>query len=97
MALSVNVTVNMPMEMVDDVTEQADEHGMSRAEYIHFLVCQADDSPSAVPEQSLTTAGVESKKDCVMILINETPQRLPAETTRTLVRSVWSALPSRNL
>jgi len=32
MALSVNVTVNMPMEMVDDVTEQADEHGMSRAE-----------------------------------------------------------------
>jgi hypothetical protein len=50
-------------------------------EYIHFLIRQADDSLFAVAEQSLTTAGVESKKDCVMILINETPQRPPAETT----------------
>jgi Arc/MetJ-type ribon-helix-helix transcriptional regulator len=62
MALSVNVTVNMPMEMVDDVTVQAEEHGMSRAEYIRFLIRQADDSPFAVPEQTLSSADGESKK-----------------------------------
>ena len=62
MALSVNVTVNMPMEMVEDVTNQAKSHDMSRAEYIRFLIRQADDSPFAVPEQSLTSTDCESKK-----------------------------------
>ena len=62
MALSVNVTVDMPIEMVDDVTEQADKHGMSRAEYIRFLIRQGDDSPFAVPEQSLSSADGEPKK-----------------------------------
>jgi hypothetical protein len=62
MALSVNVTVNMPMEMVDDATEQADEHGMSRAEYMRFLIRQANDSPFAVPGQSLSSTDGESKR-----------------------------------
>ena len=62
MALSVNVTVNMPMEMVKSVEKQAKLHDMSRAEYIRFLIRQADDSPFAVPEQSLSTTDSESKK-----------------------------------
>jgi len=60
MALSVNVTINMSTEMVDDVTEQAKSHGMSRAEYVRFLIRQADDSPFPVPEQSLSTTETES-------------------------------------
>ena len=45
MALSVNVTVNMPMEMVRDIDEEAEKHGKSRAEYIRDAVRSANGTP----------------------------------------------------
>ncbi|UXF51050.1 MAG: hypothetical protein HQRvContig05_22 [Haloquadratum phage sp.] len=62
MALSVNVTINMPMEMVDDVTEQAESHDMSRAEYVRHLIRQAEDSPFDVPAERLTAAESQSEE-----------------------------------
>ncbi|TVT88751.1 CopG family transcriptional regulator [Haloferax volcanii] len=54
MALSVNMTVSVPPEMVEKLNEQAREHGMSRAEYVRHLIQQAPDSPFSVPELELT-------------------------------------------
>jgi len=53
MAISVNVTISMSPEMVQKATEQAEEHGMSRSEYLRHLIRQADDSPYETPEKSL--------------------------------------------
>lgn len=50
MALSVQVTVSMPVEMVEKADEQAEAHDMSRAEYIRHLVRRADDSPFDSPQ-----------------------------------------------
>jgi len=62
MALSVNVTVNMPMEMVENVQNQAEKHDMSRAEYIRHLIRQADDSPFDVPNERLTDVDTRSEE-----------------------------------
>jgi hypothetical protein len=61
MALSVNVTIAMPPEMVSDIDDEADAHGMSRAEYVRHLIRQADDSPFDRPSGGLGT-DEESKK-----------------------------------
>lgn len=60
MALSVNVTVSMSMEMLQEIDEQAEKHGMSRAAYVRHLVNQADDSPFPSP-QSLTDGTSENE------------------------------------
>ncbi|CQR51232.1 MULTISPECIES: ribbon-helix-helix domain-containing protein [Haloferax] len=54
MALSVNVTISMPPEMVEKVDEQSKNHGMSRAEYVRHLIQQAPDSPFDEPDLRLT-------------------------------------------
>lgn len=43
--VSVNVTVSMPPEMLEDIEQEADARGMSRAQYLRHLIRQADDSP----------------------------------------------------
>ncbi|SFR37236.1 Ribbon-helix-helix protein, copG family [Halogeometricum rufum] len=55
MALSVNVTISMPPEMVEKIDEQAKNHGMSRAEYVRHLAREAPSSPFDAPAQELTT------------------------------------------
>ncbi|MFC7069511.1 ribbon-helix-helix domain-containing protein [Halobaculum lipolyticum] len=45
MALSANVTVSMPMEMVQNIDAEADALGMSRAEYIREAVRNANGTP----------------------------------------------------
>ncbi len=56
MALSVNVTIAMPPEMVTEVDDEADARGMSRAEYVRHLIRQAEDSPFEKPT-ALDAAG----------------------------------------
>ena len=53
MALSVQVTISMPMEMVETIDEQATQHNMSRAAYMRHLARQAEDSPFAQPSERL--------------------------------------------
>jgi Arc/MetJ-type ribon-helix-helix transcriptional regulator len=50
MALSVNVTVSMPPEMV----EKIDEHrgSMSRSRYIRSVIEECDGTPFETPEES---------------------------------------------
>ncbi|MFC6785102.1 ribbon-helix-helix domain-containing protein [Halobaculum halobium] len=54
MALSANVTVTMPMEMVNNIDEEADLLGMSRAEYIRNAVRTANGTPFDYPNDLLT-------------------------------------------
>lgn len=53
---SINVTVNMPPEMLEDIDDEAEALGKSRAEYIRHCVRQAPDStfecPPSVAEES---------------------------------------------
>jgi len=51
MALSVNVTISMPPEMVEEI----DEHrgSMSRSRYIRTVVQQCDGTPFEEPDTSL--------------------------------------------
>jgi len=53
MALSVQVTISMPMEMVEAIDDQAEQHGFSRAAYIRHLAKQAEDSPFESPDTVL--------------------------------------------
>jgi len=53
MAISVNVTISMPPEMVERIEEQADTLGMSRAGYMRHLAKQAPDSPFECPDTVL--------------------------------------------
>ncbi|WP_435349016.1 ribbon-helix-helix domain-containing protein [Haloarchaeobius sp. HRN-SO-5] len=62
MALSANVTIAMPIEMVQKADEQAELHGMSRAEYIRHLIRQADDSPFETPQLRLSDEAEEVDK-----------------------------------
>lgn len=62
MVLSVNMSINMPPEMAEDVDDQAESHDMSHAEYVRFLVRQADDSPFARPEQQISSTDSKSEK-----------------------------------
>ncbi|RYJ12760.1 CopG family transcriptional regulator [Halogeometricum borinquense] len=55
MALSVNVTISMPPEMVEKIDEQANHHGMSRAEYVRHLAREAPSSPFETPQSDLST------------------------------------------
>jgi len=49
----VNVSFSAPIEMLNDMDEQAQKHNMSRAEYIRHLIRQANDSPFDPPEFNL--------------------------------------------
>lgn len=60
MALSVNVTIAMPPEMVTEVDEEAEAREMSRAEYVRHLIRQAEDSPFEKP--TALDAAAESKE-----------------------------------
>ncbi|WP_410765779.1 ribbon-helix-helix domain-containing protein [Haloferax sp. DFSO60] len=53
MALSVNVTISMPPEMVEKIDGQSRSHGMSRAQYVRHLIQQAPDSPFDEPDLQL--------------------------------------------
>lgn len=56
MAISVNVTIAMPPEMVETIDKEADRHDMSRAQYVRHLVQQARDSPFDEPDLRLSGA-----------------------------------------
>ncbi len=45
MSLSVQVTVSMPMEMVQEIDYEADKQGMSRAQYIREAIRLANGTP----------------------------------------------------
>lgn len=63
MTVSVNVTVNMPMEMLKDIDGVVEDVEMSRAEYIRHCVRQAQDSPFEVPASiEVKTNEFESKE-----------------------------------
>jgi len=63
MGVSVNVTVNMPPEMLADIDDEVEAQSMSRAEYIRHCVRQAQDSPFEVPPSiSAKTEEVESNE-----------------------------------
>lgn len=50
---TVNVTVGMTPEMLDDIDVETEKHDMSRAAYIRHCVRQANDSPFDIPDSSL--------------------------------------------
>ncbi|MFC7131642.1 MULTISPECIES: CopG family transcriptional regulator [Salinibaculum] len=51
--VTVNITVGMTPEMLEDVDREADNADMSRAEYIRHCIRQAEDSPFDTPEKTL--------------------------------------------
>jgi Arc/MetJ-type ribon-helix-helix transcriptional regulator len=60
MALSANVTVHMPIEMVHDIDAEADALGMSRAEYIRNAIRLANGSPFDSDLSSLSREDFEN-------------------------------------
>lgn len=56
--VSVNVTIAMPPEMLEEIDDGAEAHGMSRAMYVRHLIRQAEESPFDEP-----TALDESAED----------------------------------
>ncbi|MFC7204712.1 ribbon-helix-helix protein, CopG family [Haloferax namakaokahaiae] len=61
MALSVNVTVSMPMEMVQNIDEEADAHGMSRAQYIREAIQLANGTPFTADRTTLSRDDEEQR------------------------------------
>jgi metal-responsive CopG/Arc/MetJ family transcriptional regulator len=47
--VSVNVTIAMPPEMLEEIDDAAGAHGMSRAMYVRHLIRQAEESPFDEP------------------------------------------------
>ena len=52
-AMSVNVTVSMPIEMVHDIDDEADKCDMSRAEYIRNAIRESNSTPFECPDFTL--------------------------------------------
>ncbi len=59
---SVNVTVNMPPEMLADVDQGAEENDMSRAQYIRHAIREADSTPFDTPEETLAEIADDGQK-----------------------------------
>jgi len=58
--VSVNVTIAMPPEMLEDIDDAAEAHGMSRAMYVRHLIRQAEESPFDTP--TALDEGAEDQK-----------------------------------
>jgi len=57
---TVNVTVGMPPEMLEEIDDEAEARGWSRARTIRFYIEQADESPFEKPRAS--DEGAEDQK-----------------------------------